>query len=196
MEAQRQLDRDPVASIAHIAKVYGVDLASFSNQDGSQGNQSPQVASLLSQNQYLEQKISQLEQLVMTREQRESEQTQTRLLNTVETFLKDHPMDDALQAEVATHVEVIRRINPELSEIDTLKTAYERAMWSNPTYRQQIIAKEAATKAAKEAEEKSKAAAAARKAGSVNVRSSSANARQVKTLDDELADIYDRSMSA
>ena len=196
LEAQRQLDRDPVASIAHIAKVYGVDLSMFAGQDGQQGNQSPQVASLLSQNQHLEAKISQLEQLVMTREQREAQAMETRLLSTVESFLKENPMDDELQAEVTHHIQVLNYSNPELSEVDKLKTAYERAKWSNPKFREQIIAKDNAAKAAKQAETAQKKAAEAKRAASINVKSAPGNAKVTKTEDEILAEEYDRLMSA
>lgn len=196
LEAQRQLDRDPVASIAHIARVYGVDLTMFAGQGENASNQSPELASLRSQLDHLVQRNTQLEQLVMTREQREAQANETRLISTVESFLKENPMDDAMQEEVAHHVQVLNSTNPAMSELDKLKTAYERAKWSNPAYREQIIAKENAEKQAKAQKDAQEKAAQAKRASSINVRSSPSNARPVKSLDDAMAEEYDRLMRA
>lgn len=196
LEAQRQLDRDPVASIAHIAKVYGVDLSVFGNQTGEGSNQSPQVASLQSYIRNLEAKTSQLEQLVMSREEREAQATQQSLLLTVEEFLKETPVDDEIMSDVVAHIEAIKQTAPHLTQKEMMKQAYERALWSNPSRRQQLIAKERAAEDAKKAEESAKKVTEAKRAGSVNVKSSPGNVRTSKTLDDELSSTFDRMRSA
>lgn len=196
LEAQRQLDRDPVASIAHIAKVYGVDLSVFGSQSGEGSNQSPQTASLQAYIRDLEAKTSNLERLVMTREQREAEAQTTALQNTVEEFLKETPLDDEIVSDVVAHIEALKITSPHLSQKEMMKEAYEKALWSNPQRRQALIAKERAETEAKKAAEQAKRAAEAKRAASVNVRSTPGNAKPARSLEDELGAIYDKARSA
>lgn len=196
LEAQRQLDRDPVASIAHIARVYGVDLTMFANQSGEASNQSPHVASLLSQNQHLETKIAQLEQLVLTREQREAQASKTALESLISDFQKTNPIDDDMIPSLTAQIEVLHKLNPELSQKEVLEKAYEAAIWTNPARREQLTVKQRAADEARKAEEAKKRAAEAKRAGSVNVRSSPGSTSAKPPLDDELTEIWRRNQSA
>jgi hypothetical protein len=196
LEAQRQLDRDPFASIAHIAKVYGVDLSMFGSQSGEASNQSPQVASLQAYIRDLEAKTSNLERLVMTREQREAEAQTVALQSTVEDFLKENPLDDEIVSDVVTQIEALKITSPHLSQKELMKQAYEKALWSNPQRRQALLAEEHAKAEAAKAKEQAKRAAEAKRAGTINVRGTPGSARPVRTLEDELGAIYDKSRSA
>lgn len=196
LDAQRQLDRDPIASIAHIAKVYGVDLSVFGNQSGEPSSQSPQLASLNAQLQDLVARNTQLEWLVMTREEREAQAQQQALNSTVEDFLKANPIDEALIPDVVAHIEVLKRTAPQLSQKEMMQQAYERALWSDPVQRAKQLAKERADEEAKKAKEQAETATKARRAASVNVKSSPGAARAPRSLDDDLSAIYDQSMRA
>jgi len=196
LEAQRQLDRDPVASIAHIAKVYGVDLSMFGSQSGEGSNQSPQVASLQAYFRDLEAKTSNLERVVMSREEREAQAQTVALQSTVEDFLRDNPLDDELVPGVVAHIEALKITSPHLSQKEMIKQAYEQALWSNPQRRQALIAEERAKAEALKAKEQAKRATEAKRAGNINVRSTPGSTRPVRTLDDQLSEIYDKSRSA
>lgn len=196
LEAQRQLDRDPAASIAHIAKVYGVDLSVFGSPSAEGSSQSPQVASLQAYIRDLEAKTSNLERLVMTREQREAEAETVALQNTVEDFLKANPISDDIVSEIVAQIEALKITSPHLSQKEIMKEAYEKALWSNPQRRQALIAEERAKAEAAKAKEQAKRATEARRAGNINVRGTPGSSKPVRTLDDELAAIYDKNRSA
>jgi hypothetical protein len=132
----------------------------------------------------------------MTREQREQQAQHQSLQQTVDEYLKENPIDDDLSPEVEAQITALKLSSPHLSPRDLLKAAHERALWSNPARRQQLIAKERAADEAKRAEESAKRASEAKRAASVNVRSTPGNARPARNLDDELSAIYDRARSA
>jgi hypothetical protein len=196
LEAQRQLDRDPVASIAHIARVYGVDLSAFANQNGDPSNQSPHLASLNAQLNDLMQRNAQLERLVLSREEREAQAQQQSLTAIIEDFVKENPLDDSLIPGVVAHIEALKITSPHLSQKEMIKQAYEQARWSDPTIRQQLIAKERQAEEAKRAKEQAELAAKAKSAGKLNVRSSPGDVKPVRTLREILSETYDNAQRA
>lgn len=196
LQAQRQLDHDPGPSIAHIAKVYGVDLSVFGSQSAEGSNQSPQVASLQAYIRDLEAKTSNLERIVYAEQQQKAEANTYALQNTVEDFLRETPLDDEIVSDVVAHIEALKITSPHLSQKEMMKEAYEKALWSNPQRRQALIAKERADAEAAKLKEQTKRATEAKRAGTINVRSTPGNAKPVRSLDDELAAIYDKSRSA
>lgn len=194
LEAQRQLDRDPYSSIVHIAKVYGVDLKAFSAQDGqSASNQSPVVASLQAQVQYLQEKLSTLEPVIVSREQRDVQERERTTLQAVESFLDENPVDDATATEIAHHIRVLNETSPDLPMREKMKAAYEKAKWSSPVLRDQLLSKEKAELEAKRAAEAAARVKEARRSSSVNVKSAPGSTKPVKDLDSELKEIYRQS---
>jgi hypothetical protein len=154
------------------------------------------VASLQAYIRDLEAKTSNLERLVMTREQREAEAQTVALQSTVEDFLRENPLDDEIVSDVVTQIEALKITSPHLSQKELMKQAYEKALWSNPQRRQALLAEEHAKSEAAKAKEQAKRAAEAKRAGTINVRGTPGSARPVRTLEDELGAIYDKSRSA
>ena len=196
LQAQRELDRDPVRSIAMIAQTYGVDLSMFGNQSGEESNQSPQLASLNSRIEDLMARNAQLERLVLSREEREAQANQQSLAALIEDFAKANPIDDELEPSLVAQIHALNMTHPHLSQKEKLAMAYEQAKWANPALRQKIIAQERAALEAKKAKEQAELATKAKSASKLNVRSSPGDMKPVRTLDDVLSETYDRAQRA
>lgn len=194
ISAQRELDRDPYSAIQFIAQTAGIDLSVFANGNGS--SQSPEVASLQHQLAQAMQEVTQLKQRVLTRE----EQEQTALLHQAEqeiqSFQSEKQIDEATMDAMVDRVAWYSQNNPNLTVRQKLEKAYEDVVWTDPQRRQAMIEKELTAKRAeaeKAAREKSEKA---RKAGSVNVRSTPVNSARAVDNDAELKAIWERARAS
>jgi len=196
IDVQRQLDSDPYGTIAKIAHMKGVDLSVFANgQQGEQGNQSPQVASLQAQLQAERQRVDQLSQLVLTREERESQAHQQRVQQTAQEFLAKVPLSEEQETRLAEEVEFVKLRNPHLSAREWLDMGFERFQKLDPSFTAQKTAQERAAEETRKQAEAQKRATEAKRSSNINVRGTPGQHRPAPSLDDELSQIY-RSMRA
>lgn len=128
------LESDPVGAIEWLKNTYGVQ--------GEQQYQQPQ--------QYAQQQSYQDPRLeAVTRELAQvksyiSGQQTSGLQSDYDTFrnMKDangnlaHPYVDEIESEAAQFVPLVKQQNPNLSNVEVMKEAYERAVWSNPRTRE------------------------------------------------------------
>lgn len=148
-------DQDKAALIQQLAKDYRIDLAAVA---ASAPYSDPQVTALQNQ-------ITELKSRLTARDQTEAEGRRAGLQSEITAFLSD-PKNVYAQ-ELVNDMAHLLKTGAE----STLKGAYEKAMWSNPSVRAKELArqqaeKDAAMKAAADAK-----AEEARKATAANIRS-------------------------
>lgn len=154
--------QEKLQHIADLARNYGVDL--------SQGV--PEQAPIDPNYQHLQNQLQatqqQLQQLTADREN----QQQAALNSQIDAAKEGRPHFENLRQEMAVLIQAAAANGESL----TLPDAYDRAVWSHPTYRAEMLAQQQAERAAAEAKTRTEAtakaataAAAARAASSVNV---------------------------
>jgi hypothetical protein len=165
LKAQRALDRDPVAGLQQIAQAYGIDLGSLAKA----GGRDPHAQALQSKLEQQDQQIKELRAYIQNAERSKQEQTFNSKADLASKLASELEGFDDLIDDMEPLIVTIRRQNPGWNDEQVVKEAYDRAAWSNPTFRQRRV--EAETKAAetKRAEEAKKAAEDARRAGILNV---------------------------
>jgi hypothetical protein len=154
--------QEKLQHIADLARNYGVDL---SQGVPEQAPIDPNYQHLQSQLQATQQ---QLQQITADRES----QQQTALNSQIEAAKEGRPHFDNLRQEMAVLIQAAAANGENL----LLPDAYDRAVWSHPTYRAEMLAQQQAERAAAEAKTRAEAtakataaAAAAKAASSVNV---------------------------
>jgi hypothetical protein len=164
-------------AIVHLAEQYGVDLPRMFGPQGQRPGQNAFVDNLVA-------KINRLEAAAAAQEQAQVQTAQKTLTSEIESFSKKPEYE---------HFETLK---PEMAKLliagvaDGLEDAYDKAARLNKDVFTQIQ-----SKSQKAAEDKARAEAA-KKAASLNVKSSSANSASPKPIDDQLREIYRRSQAS
>jgi hypothetical protein len=168
---------DKHRGILEIAQNYGVDLPRMFGPQGQRPGQNAFVDNLVA-------KINRLEAAAAAQEQAQVQTVQKTLTSEIESFSKKPEYE---------HFETLK---PEMAKLliagvaDGLEDAYDKAARLNKDVFTQIQ-----SKSQKAAEDKARAEAA-KKAASLNVKSSSANSASPKPIDDQLREIYRRSQAS
>jgi hypothetical protein len=190
LAVEQWLATDPASAIGEIARAYGVDLQRLNGDqpaatDGTrQGTQpDPLVSTLQSQLAATAKEVNQLKSY-LTAQQRTQHET--------EQFALDRQIADFAKDQKHPHFETVRKTMAKLMEADdglSMADAYERATYAIPETRQRILADQRKTDEDKTAKEKAARLDAAKKAGTVNVKSTTAAGTAPKTMDDTLREI-------
>lgn len=167
LDAQRTLDRDPVAGIKALAEAYGVNLG-----QSLSGQRDPAIHQLQAQvdNLTAELKEARAERQYRAQEEANTQQTLTNKL--IVDFSQDKPDFDSLEVEIVANLRTLHETNPEMQAKEKLQTAYERAQWANPKTRQALMDRQSKDLDAKRLEEARKAADEAKRMRSINITSS------------------------
>lgn len=195
LDAQRQLDENPVAAIAAIARTYGVDLSMFGAKDGEgQPSQSPMVASLQAEISGLRRELNETRGIVTTREQREADAHRETLTGAIEKFLDGKPDldNDEAQAELANYVEMQRKQNPAGTPDAWLSAAYDLWQYATPDRRTAQLNKQRVAEESERLAKAKKEADDAKRHSSLNVKSSPASPSSAQTIDQTLEEIARR----
>ena len=185
LNAQKQLDANPVQGLVDIGLTYGIDLRPLlSGQQGQLPASDPRVGQV-------EQRLNHLQQTLQQQQQQAEQAAQAEAEATLKEFSKDKPYYQDVRGMMATFLQS--------GHAQTLQEAYDMAVNASPSTRARIQADQRAAddkkrqdEAAKAAEEAKKKAADAQKSAKVNVRGSSAHPNP-KTMDDTLRSIADRA---
>ena len=175
MAVNEMLEANPEAAVREIAKAYGVNLQGNAEQNASPDN--PRIAEL-------EARLAKAESHLTAQQRQRINDDNAALAREIADFAKDKP-----------HFEAVRKVMAGLMQsgaAESMKDAYEQAIYADPTIRQSLQAD-----AQKAAEDKRKAEEAerlakAKKAGAVNVKSSPSASNGPRTMDDDLRDIARR----
>ena len=198
LNVQRLLDENPYDGLRQIAEAYHADLSVFSNQaEGYESSTTPEMAGLLHQVQTLQAELHNIKQSETSRSERENQAYEQTVASEIDTFLSTRQVDEQQMSDMAEYVGYLTQSNPNLSPKDKLETAYKRVVEHNPAVIEARLKQQAATEAAKKAEDGRLKISAAKKAASLNVKGSPAtNApRQFKGLREELEYAYDSRAS-
>lgn len=203
LEAQRQLDANPLAGLVQIGLGYGIDLRPVLQGQAPQFAQQaqvapdPLVAELEARNRGLEQRVASHEKKIADRETAEKQATIRQGESIVEKFKAEKDKSGNLlrpyfdDAEVQDYICLLVQ-NGKIAEIGDshakLEAAYDQAVHALPNIRQRIQEDQRKADEAKRTAEAKAKADEARKSNSVNVRSAPAAANP-KTEDDTLHEI-------
>lgn len=164
--AQAALDTDPVNAIRHIAKSYGVDLATLAGTQAADGSreapQQPDISALVRQA---------VQPLLAPIQQRYAAEEQARQQSTVDlvtTFATSpgHEHFEAVSGHIMALLPIIQQASPGISHEKALQDAYDQATYANPTTRAAIKAAQDADAEAKRVDAAKLRTTAARRAGS------------------------------
>lgn len=165
--AQRALDTDPVNAIKHIARSYGVDLATLAGTQAANGSpeaqsQQPDIAALVRQ------AVNPILAPIQQRFAAEDQQRQQSAVDFVTTFATSpgHEHFDSVQDEIMAMIPTIQASNPSFDRTQVLQEAYDRATYANPTTRAAILAQREADAEAKRVEAAKQRTQSARRAAS------------------------------
>lgn len=166
LAAQSALDTNPVDAIKHIARSYGVDLATLAGTQAANGSpeatQQPDIAALVRQ--AVQPLLAPIQQRYASEETARQQQT----VDLVTEFATSpgHEHFDAVEAELMAMIPTIRHTNPTWDHGKVLQEAYDRASYANPTTRAALQAAADASAEAKRVEAAKTRASASRRAGS------------------------------
>lgn len=183
LRAQDLLERNPIEGLNWLARSYGVNLGQLAAQPaGQEQTQQPQIDPRV---ETLQQRLDRLEADAQTRAKQEAETFEQSLKADVEKFRAspEHPYFDDVKSDMAALLQA--------GVVADLKEAYEKAVWANPTARSRVLEDQRKAEAAKAAD----AAAKAKAAGSLNVRSTPANSAPSKSIDETLSRAYDAAQA-
>ena len=166
LDAQRVLDRDPVAGIQALAESYGVNLGqSLSSQ------RDPAIHQLQKQVDQLTQELTEARSDRENRQQAELNTKQASIEKVISDFSKDKTDFTELEPDIIANIGLLQETHPELSHAERLTMAYERAQWANPKSRQGLIERQTREQDSKRLEDAKRHADNATRARSINVTS-------------------------
>jgi len=178
---------DPAGFVRWFAQQRGIALDQLGTM---QPTQSAPVDPHLAATQ---QRLGQLEALLISQQRAEQERQTAELNSRIDAFKSD-PKN--------SHFEELRQDMAKLIQgglASDLSDAYEKAMWANPTVRAKVIESQRATEEATRKAEAEKKATEARKAASINVATKGtvgASPSRSKSHEEIMSEVYDRHMSA
>lgn len=166
--AEDVLDKDPIAGLTHLARLYGVSLGQIAGQTNGQMAAQPHVDPVLQQ---LHGQVQTLQTQLQQRTQAEEEARQSEAKSEIDQFRND-PKNlyfDNVSGEVAAILKA--------GQANTLQEAYDKAIWASPTIRP-LLLKEQTAQAERDRQtaDRAKAQAAQRASGSVTGAPGSAGA--------------------
>lgn len=169
--------RDPEGYIIHAAQGLGVNLLALAQKAQQQPQQgyNPQVAAL-------ERKLATFEQSVKVREQASAQEE-------VAKFSADKPYFEDAKMEMAKLLD--------MGVVTSLEEAYEKAIWADPNIRERILQDQRKTEEDRRRKEAEQKAVAAKKAASINVKSSKGSSPvKPASMEQTMAAVYDRMMAS
>lgn len=179
--ADRFLEQNPSEAIKWLADSYGIDLRQFAGNQNSD-DQSPAPSRDVLE---LKQELRQLKSILTDQQRAQHNAEQATVAQTVEEFAKDKP-----------HFEKVRKIMGSLmqaGEATDLQDAYDKAVYAHPEIRQSILADQLKADEAKRKAEQEKAASAAKKAGSLNLKSSEGKSPvKSSSMEETMSAVFDR----
>jgi hypothetical protein len=133
MDGQRFLETQPAQAILWLAQSNGIDLAELaSNPPAATQQVRPDPM------------FAQVTQTVQSLQSRLDEMTMGQNQSLVESFSASNPHYADVEDALPDLIKEVRATRPNLSPAETLKAAYDRAVWLNPEVRAKVIAEQTA----------------------------------------------------
>lgn len=183
LAVESRLASDPTEAIKDIAKAYGVELSALITEtpaDGApqQGTLPPEVSALKAELAQTKAELGKITSHLTAQERARLQAENAALFKQIADFANGKP-----------HFDNVRHLMGAMIMADetlSLEDAYERALYADPNTRQRILSDQRKAGEEKQAQEARKRATDAKKAASVNVRSTSVAGGNPKTMDDTL----------
>jgi hypothetical protein len=205
LDTWQKLETNPEQTLNWLAQQYGFTVV----RPGQQGqNAAPQQAQQAApqQDEWVDPAIltlrQELEQIKARETQREQQaqaaqaatyqHAYSSVANEVQTFAQNKAKADGIDFD-ALRPTMAALISS--GQAETLEDAYDKAVWANPTTRAAKIEADRKQSEAKAAAENATKAAAARRAGQVNVRTDTAIPAKGRTIDETLARAYEEAQA-
>ncbi|WP_420959356.1 hypothetical protein [Brucella sp. IR073] len=191
---QVNLNRDPVGTILQIAQTYGVlggVAQALSGQQPTpdqhlvQGLQR-EIASLKGQLQSLGDPAAINKHVEAMMAQKDAERI-------IDDFAKSKPHYTDIEASLPAFIDIALKSKPSAPLRDVLEAAYDMAVNAIPEVREKVAASEAKATVAKPDPKRTEAA---RKAASINVKSTSTGKERPMSEEEAMAAAYDRMMTS
>jgi hypothetical protein len=184
--AEQFLQRNPGEAIQYLARNYGVDLQGLTQQQAEQPQADPAMAALQQQVQDLSSRQAEFYQ-------HQAQQQEAAVSQQIEAFKADpaNKHFDTVYEDMVSLAAAERAAGKEPS----LPDLYQRAIWANPSVREQLLAEQRAEADKKAAEEKAKRAKEAQRAAAANIGTQGTSSGETPaglSLEEELARTYDR----
>jgi hypothetical protein len=195
LEAQRQLDSNPVSGLVQIGRTYGIDLqpalqglpAQLTQQQPQQQVQEHPL--FVQMKQQLEGKLDSLEKRLNEREIAEAQAIDQDIRDNIETFKAEKDKSGNLRRPYFDEVKPMMATLLKEGHATDLDAAYDTAVRATPSVFERIQADQRKTEEAKQKAEAEAKAKEARKANSVNVRGAPGTGTSPRTMDDTLHEV-------
>lgn len=195
LTADAALERDPVGFLKYVAQAKGIDINAlvpdpYAVADPQAAQWEARYNASQARLEEMERRFGVVEQNVIGRQEAERRSRDEASQKLISEFAADKTDFQDLRDEIIANAGMLRQSDPNATDLEILKQAYERAQWANPKSRQAIIDRQTQDAEAKRIEAAKAQAERARRAGSINVRRSAAPVVGQVSLDDNLRSIW------
>jgi hypothetical protein len=185
---QKDMDKAPVPTILEIASRYGV-VPDLARALGVGGDQNAQVQALQHTIQQLEDRLANRLAPDTIRSHIQSAMTEERVSADLHRFASEKPFFADVESDLPQFIEIARSKEPAADPLRLLESAYEMAVNALPAVREKA---QAASRAATVPDPR---AAAAKKAASINIKSTANSKQKPRSQEEAMGDAYDRLMA-
>lgn len=192
VDAAYMLDRQPVEAVMQLASEAGV-LPQLAQALGVQGGGDAHIASLQQTISNLERRLAGFASPDHIQQQIDLAMSVREITSSVERFKAEKPFYADVEAKLPTFIEIAWSEAPNASPDEIHQMAYDMAVNAMPAVREK--ARAAALKAAATKPDPMRAAAA-KKAASINVKSTSTGRASPKSEDELMDEAYNRAMAS
>jgi len=188
-QVQKDMDTRPVETLLEIASRYDA-VPALAKVLGLGGDQASQVQTLQGTIQQLEARIASMISPETINNHISRAMTEREVSSGLERFASEKPFFGDVQEVLPQFIEIARANAPEADPMHLLENAYDMAVNAMPAVRERA---QAASRAAIQPDLR---AAAAKKAASINVKSTAAGKAKPRSEVEAMGDAYDRLMAS
>jgi hypothetical protein len=188
-QVQKDMDARPVETLLEIASRYNA-VPELAKALGMGGDQASQVQTLQGTIQQLEARLASLVSPETINDHISRAMSEREVTSAVERFKAEKPFFDDVEGVLPQFIDIARANEPEADPMHLLATAYDMAVNAIPAVREKA---QAAHRAAVQPDAR---AAAAKKAASINVKSTAATKSKPRSQEEAMGEAWDRLMAS
>lgn len=184
-QVQKDMDQKPVETLVDIATRYNI-IPDLAKALGVTGDQVGVVQTLQNTIQQLEARLANKFSPDMIRQEVTRTLSQREMEAEVTKFAAEKPFFEELTPDLPDFIAIARKKMPEASHLELLSSAYDMAVNANPELRQKVSATQRVSATSEQR------VAAAKKATSINIKSTAASKGKPRSDEEAMGDVYDR----
>jgi hypothetical protein len=189
-QVQKDMDARPVETILEVAARYNAIPELAKALGGAGYDQNAQVSTLQGTIQQLEARIASLVSPETINNHISRAMSEREVTSSLERFASEKPFFGDVESVLPQFINIARESEPEADPMRLLETAYDMAINAIPAVREKA---QAASRAAVMPDAR---AAAAKKAASINVKSTAAGRPKPRSEEEAMGDVWDRMHSS